>query len=156
MPRDAPAYESSLAVPVGRYFERGGARVFFEVPFNRRVADVIAIAKDGTVDAVELKLADWRGAHAQAKAYQLGAHRSWVALPVGKCAKVATRESTQATHRASGVGLLSVDGDAVSVVIAARASERRLDFMSDWLSRIGAVADRNTEGTESTETTERH
>ncbi len=137
-----PRLERELAAPVVRHFAARGCRVDVEVEFNGRIADVIAVSPDGEVDAVELKLRDWAVAERQARAYQVGAHRAWVALPLASALRYSRLVAFRRAFEKGGCGLLAVNhpfGD-VREVIPARASARRLDFLADHL------ADRSPEG----------
>jgi len=130
-----PALESELAEPVGRYLATQGYDAFYEVYFNGRIADVIALKGDEVV-AVELKLRDYRTAHRQAMAYQVGCHRSFVGVPL-ETALLALRKDRHA-FEASGTGILAVDGASVREVLPARLHENRhLPFMADALRTLG-------------------
>lgn len=139
-----PRLERELAAPVGRHFEVQGYETFFEVYFNGRIADVIAV-KDDEVVAVELKLRDVRTAQRQALAYQVGCHRSYVGLPL-ETALAAMRRHRH-TFETSGTGLLAVHitpADAtqpmVRELIPARTHEGRfLPFLADRLSELRAL-----------------
>lgn len=136
-----PRLERELALPVGRYLEAQGYEAFYEVSFNGRIADVIAL-RDEEVVAVELKLRDVRTAHRQALAYQVGCHRSYVGLPL-ETALLALRRHKHA-FQTSGTGLLAVQitpGDAeepmVRELLPARTHEGRfLPFLADALKGL--------------------
>lgn len=144
-----PRLEAELAPPVARHFQRAGYRVWLEVPFNGRIADVIAI-KDEEVVAVELKLTNFREAHRQAMAYQVGCHRSFVGLPL-PIALDALRRHRHAFETA-GTGLMAInmpyalDGESeaaaarradVRELLPARTHEGRfLPFLADALSNV--------------------
>lgn len=133
-----PALESELAAPVGRYLSGRGYEPFFEVSFNGRIADVIALKGDEIV-AVELKLRDHRTAHRQAMAYQVGCHRSYIGVPL-ETALLALRRERHA-FQTSGTGILAVDAGDVRELLPARLHEtRHLPFMADALRtlRIGS------------------
>lgn len=135
--QDPPA-EEALRAPVARYLAAQGYAVHHEVRFNGRIADVLGVQGDDVV-AVELKLSDWRGAHVQAKAYQVGARRTFVALPLHRIPRIERRGGLERFH-ASGVGLLGVpwpQGD-VRCVLDARSSDRTLPFLAHALQR-GAI-----------------
>jgi len=104
-----------------------GYAVLHEVPVNGRYADLLA-GRDEQLVAVELKLADWKEALAQAMHYQLAAQRSYVALPLAK-----THAPLRARSRfeRQGVGVLGVApaGD-VRLLLDARENERRLPFLT--------------------------
>lgn len=130
MPRRS---EEALRHPVRTHLERRGFRVRDEVRFNGRVADLVG-ARDGEVVAVELKLDDWRQALTQARAYQVGAPLSYVALPAPTARGVADRHRD--AFAAEGVGLLGVDPpDGVAVEIRAEPSDRTLPFLAEALAR---------------------
>ncbi|MFA5862803.1 MAG: hypothetical protein WDA16_14015, partial [Candidatus Thermoplasmatota archaeon] len=106
--------------------------------FNGRIADVVAL-RDDEVVGVELKLRDYRTAHRQALAYQVGCHRTFVALPLESAMLCVRRH--ESAFRESGAGLLAVrmpEGD-VSEVLPARHHEKRfLPFVADGLRKLGA------------------
>lgn len=130
-----PALESELAEPVGRFLAEQGYEILYEVAFNGRIADVIAL-KESEVVAVELKLRDHRTAHRQAMAYQVGCQRSYIGVPL-ETALLALRRDRHA-FEASGTGILAVDGDTVREVLPARLHENRhLPFMADALRSLG-------------------
>jgi len=64
--------------------------------------------------AVELKIRDIAGALYQARTNR-SAHESWVAMPAEKCYKM--RQASVHSFIDEGIGLLSVDGDAVRVCV---------------------------------------
>ena len=111
--------------------------VYGEVEIAGRWADLVAVS-DEEVVAVELKLRAWREAIRQAIAYQLGADRSFVALPLAR-AQDAHRH--RFAFEREGVGLLAVDASArVRTVLPAASSPRRMPFIADDLRRDLAVA----------------
>src|SRR5438093_152593 len=79
---------------------------FEQVYFNGRIADIIAL-KDEEVVAVELKLSNYREAHRQAVAYQVGCHRSFVGLPLESAVDCLRRHRHEFDK--SGAGLLGVN-----------------------------------------------
>ena len=124
-----PPLERDLAGPVAGHFEALGYRVFAEVEIAGRWADLVAIGPE--VVAVELKLHAWREALRQATAYQLGADRSYVALPLARA-----REAHRArfSFEREGIGLLAVDGEGrVRTVLPAEPSPRRMPALTDGL-----------------------
>lgn len=130
-----PRLERDMLAPVVAHFVRDGHEVQSEVHFNGRIADVLA-AKDGLVTTVELKLADWPTAVRQALAYQVAAHRSFVALPLVNVLRFQSRSDFRRAFAETGCGLLAVNhphGD-VREIYPARASTRRLDFLTDALT----------------------
>jgi hypothetical protein len=132
----APDREEALRDPVRDHLAAAGYDVRDEVRFNGRVADLVGVRGDRVV-AVELKLRDWTTAHAQAKAYQVGAHRTVVALPHEKAVPV---EAKQTRFEASGVGLWGVTFPAGDVkrLRRAREADRTLPFLAEAL-RDGAL-----------------
>lgn len=129
-----PKLERELAAPVGAYFAEQGYETFFEVYFNGRIADVIALQGDEVV-AVELKLRDHRTALRQAIAYQVGCHRSYVGVPL-ETALAALRRDRHA-FATSGTGLLAVEEGAVRELLPARFHEaRHLPFLADALKTL--------------------
>lgn len=128
-----PGREAALTLPVARHFAALGYRVRAEVDVNGRLADLVCV-KDDEVVGVELKLADWRAAHRQATAYQLGCHRAYVALPLLVAARVAA--SHRAAFERDGVGLLAVNhphGD-VRELVPCGANARFLPFLAQHLA----------------------
>jgi len=129
-----PALESELAEPVGRYFAAQGYDPHYEVHFNGRIADVIAL-KDDEVVAVELKLRDYRTAHRQAMAYQVGCQRSYIGVPL-ETALLALRRDRHAFGE-SGTGILAIDGASVRELLPARLhANRHLPFLADALRAL--------------------
>lgn len=128
-----PALERELAPPVARHLQGLGYRTFLEVPFNGRIADVLGVKGDEVI-AVELKLRDFREAHRQAVAYQVGCHRTWVGLPLPTA--LACLRKHRHEFETSGAGLLAVNVPDASVreLLPARKHEGRfLDFLADGL-----------------------
>ena len=108
--------------------QAAGYRVEAEVPILGRRADLVGARDDGLV-AVELKMRDWREAIRQALAYQLGADRTWVAMPLA-AASAAYRHRRRL--ESDGVGLLAVDDrGTVRTPIPAEPSPRLLPFLRD-------------------------
>ena len=129
-----PKLERELAAPVGAYLTARGYSTFFEVHFNGRIADVIALQGEEVV-AVELKLRDHRTALRQAIAYQVGCHRSYVGVPL-ETALTALRGARHA-FVSSGTGLLAVEEGEVRELLPARLHEtRHLPFMADALKAL--------------------
>ena len=101
-----------------------------EVPIVGRWADLVG-ARESEVVAVELKLRDWRGALRQATAYQVGADRTWVAMPLAAASR-AYRHRYR--FEAEGVGLLAVDDrGVVRAPLPAAASPRLLPFVREGI-----------------------
>lgn len=122
------ASEAQLREPLVAWLRASGFRVAREIPIFGRRADLLGASGD-RIAAVELKLADWRGALRQAMAYQLVADEAWVAMPLAAAAR-AYRSAWR--FEAEGVGLLAVDDrDRVRVPIPARRSPRLLPFAQD-------------------------
>lgn len=133
----APAFlERDLCAPVARHLQAQGYRTFEEVYFNGRIADIIAV-KDDEVVAVELKLADYRTAHRQAVAYQVGCHRSYVGLPLDAALRC-LRKHRRAFEQ-SGAGLLAVrmpEGIVTELLPARHHEQRFLPFLADALRTL--------------------
>lgn len=128
--------ERDLAPPVVRHLQRQGYRTLEEVHFNGRIADIIAL-KDDEVVAVELKLRNYREAHRQAVAYQVGCHRSFVGLPL-RAALLALRKHKHEFER-SGAGLLAIEtesGDVRELLPARHHEARFLPFLADALLEL--------------------
>lgn len=133
-----PYLESALAEPVGRHLEAQGYETFYEVHFNGRIADVIGLQAEEVV-AVELKLHDYRMAHRQAMAYQVGCHRSYVGVPLPTALEALRRHRFE--FERSGTGLLAVnmpDGDVRELLPARHHEARFLPFLADALKTLGA------------------
>ncbi len=132
-----PPLEEALRDPVASWFEDRGFHVRHEVYFNGRVADLVSTRAEEVV-AVELKLRDWTTALTQARAYQLGASRCYVALPHGRVARL---ERKLQRFRDAGVGLLSVTWPDAEVreVVEPEPSDRTLPFLEAGL-REGRLA----------------
>ena len=150
----APYLERALTAPVARHLRGQGYRTFEEVYFNGRIADIVAL-KDEEVVAVELKLRDFRQAHRQAVAYQVGCHRSYVGLPLERALECLRRHRHE--FETSGAGLLAVrmpdsavrggarpravvsdDAGDVRELLPARHHEGRfLPFLADALRGMG-------------------
>lgn len=136
-----PRLERELAAPVGRYLEEQGYEAFYEVHFNGRIADVVAVRGEEVV-AVELKLRDVRTAQRQALAYQVGCHRSYVGLPL-ETALAALRRHRHA-FETSGTGLLAVHlapaaagAPTVRELLPARTHQGRfLPFLAEALKEL--------------------
>lgn len=128
--------ERDLAPPVVTHLESLGYATFEEVYFNGRIADIIA-TKGEEVVAVELKLRDYREAHRQALAYQVGCHKTFVALPLD-AALLALRKHKHAFDT-SGAGLLAVqmpEGDVRELLAAKHHEGRFLPFLADALKDL--------------------
>jgi len=113
---------------VAAWLEAAGYRVRPEVPIVGRWADLVGVGEDSLV-AVELKLRDWAEALRQATAYQVGADRAWVAMPLAAASR-AYRQRWR--FEAQGVGLLAVDDrGGVRMPISAGPSPRLLPFVRE-------------------------
>lgn len=133
-----PRLEAELAPPVADHLTGLGYETFLEVPFNGRIADVIGV-KGEEVVAVELKLRDYRTAHRQAMAYQVGCHRTYVALPLSVSLECLRRHRHEFNQ--SGAGLLAVNMAAarpdVRELLAPRFHEGRfLPFLGEALASL--------------------
>ena len=129
--------EAELVGPVSAWLRGAGFEVRLEVPILGRRADLIGVRSD-RVEAVELKLRDWREALRQAIAYQIGADRVWVAMPLA-AASTAYRERWR--FEAEHVGLLAVDDTGrVRAPIPAGSSIRRLPFVEDRVRKFSGPA----------------
>lgn len=121
--------EQALRGPTRDHLEARGYEVFDEVPIGGRLADLLGVG-EGSVAAVELKLAQWRGALRQARAYQLGAHYASIAVPLPLALRLGGWPSP---FEDEGIGLLGVDAETGEVreLVAARPSRRFLPFVSE-------------------------
>ncbi len=103
-----------------------------------RWADLVG-ARESEIVAVELKLRDWRAALRQATAYQVGADRAWVAMPLAEASRAYRHR-----HRfeAEGVGLLAVDDQGrVRAPLPAATSPRLLPFVREKVLATTRPAD---------------
>jgi hypothetical protein len=130
-----PDRESALLAPVARRFAEQGFLVGAEVDIAGRIADVVAV-RDGEVVGVELKLRDWRAAGRQALAYQLGCHRTFVALPLLEASRLLSARQAEFQARFPGCGLLGVNhpGSEVRTLLDAGPNSRFLPFLSEGLA----------------------
>lgn len=143
-PEAVPPLEVHLADPVAAFLRTRGYDPFHEVYFNGRIADLLAV-RDGELVAVELKLRDYKAAHRQAMAYQVGCHLSYVALPL-PTARLCLRKHRGAFED-SGVGLLAVHAGEVREALVARHHEKRfLPFLADGLLASFAHVRRRADG----------
>lgn len=123
-----PLRERNLLGPVASHFVGLGYEAFAEVEIAGRWADLVAVS-DEEVIAVELKLRAWREAIRQAMAYQLGADRAFVALPLGR-AHQAYRG--RLAFEREGIGLLAVDDrGSVRMILPPSSSPRRMPPLTD-------------------------
>ena len=125
--------ESELAEPITAWLERAGFTVRMEVPILGRRADLLGL-RPGSLTAIEAKMNNWAQALRQAIAYQLGADRSWVAMPLA----AASRAYRQRWHfEAERVGLLAIDDQGgVRTAIPAGPSPRLLPFLRDKILEV--------------------
>jgi len=123
--------ESALLPPLRAHFERAGYVVSAEVRILWRRCDLLA-ASPAELVAVELKRADWREALVQARAYQLGADRTYVALPFSGA--VAASHHRYWFDR-DGIGLFGVRRglQEPSEIFPARHSPRQLPALREGL-----------------------
>jgi hypothetical protein len=127
---EIPRLERELAAPVAGHFQAQGYTTVLEVYFNHRIADVIAVRGEEVV-AVELKLRDFRGAHRQAIAYQVGCHRSYLGLPLPVALDCLRRHGHALAT--SGTGLLAINmpqGDVRELAPARLHEGRFLPFLA--------------------------
>ncbi len=127
-----PLRERDLLGPVASHFQDLGYEPFTEVEIAGRWADLVAVS-DQEVVTIELKLRAWREAIRQAMAYQLGADRTFVAMPLAE-AHQAYRG--RFAFEREGIGLLAVDDNAhVRTVLPPALSPRRMPPLIDSLRR---------------------
>lgn len=132
-----PRLEKELAPHVARHFVASGHVTYLEVPFNGRIADIVAV-KDEEVTAVELKLRNYKEAQRQALAYQVGCHRSYVALPLPTALEALRRH--RHAFETAGTGLMAVNmpaGDVRELMPARTHEGRFLPFLADALAELG-------------------
>lgn len=119
-----------MGPPLASWLAGSGYRVLAEVPIVGRWADLVG-TREAEVVAIELKLRDWRGALHQAVAYQIGADRAWVAMPLAAASR-AYRHRYR--FEREGVGLLAVDDQGgVRIPIPAESSPRLLPFVREGI-----------------------
>ncbi len=122
--------ESDLREPVATWLRDEGFDVRMEVPILSRRADLVG-SRGTTVAAIEMKMHRWVEALRQATAYQLGADRVWVAMPLAAASRAYRQRWT---FKAQGVGLLAVDDRGhVRGPILAAPSPRLLPFVREKL-----------------------
>ena len=125
-----PLRERDLLGPVASHFQDLGYEAFAEVEIAGRWADFVAVSDEELI-AVELKLRAWREAIRQAMAYQLGADRAFVAMPLVE-AHQAYRG--RFAFEREGIGLLAVDdAERVRTVLNPAPSPRRFPPLTDSL-----------------------
>jgi hypothetical protein len=109
--------EVDMYPPLLRLLCQAGLAVA-EVPFfGKRIDLLFCTPFLVTLSAVETKLRDWRDAFKQAALNQLGAQRSYVALPWDLAARLADKEED--LFRRYDVGLIGV-GEVARVLIPPR------------------------------------
>jgi len=122
--------ESDLREPVATWLCDEGFDVRMEVPILGRRADLVG-SRGTTVAAIEMKMHRWVEALRQAIAYQLGADRVWVAMPLAAASRAYRQRWS---FEAEGVGLLAVDDRGrVRRPISAAPSPRLLPFVREKL-----------------------
>ncbi len=122
--------ESDLHEPVATWLRGEGFDVRMEVPILGRRADLVG-SRGTTVAAIEMKMHRWGEALRQAIAYQIGADRVWVAMPLAAASRAYRQRWT---FEAQGVGLLAVDDRGhVRGPIRAAPSPRLLPFVREKL-----------------------
>ncbi|MHB8586566.1 MAG: hypothetical protein ACYDDF_12130 [Thermoplasmatota archaeon] len=138
-----PSRESLLLAPVAGHFFAEGYACAAEVDIAGRIADLLAV-RGSEVVGVELKLKDWRAAGRQATAYQLGCHRTYVALPLLEAAKLHASFADEFRKRFPGCGLIGVNHPAGDLRFLEQAgtNPRLLPFLADRLSQHPALQSR--------------
>jgi len=119
----APIPEPALFPPVADLLAKDGYTSWRDVSFLGSWVDLYARAETGHTIAVELKIADWRRALAQARLLRNSAHAVYIALWAPYVHRGLTEEA-QALLAGAGVGLLSVNGHC-TVKLASAANEPR-------------------------------
>jgi hypothetical protein len=119
----APIPELALFPPVADALAADGYTSWRDVSFFGSWIDLYARTEAGHTIAVELKVADWRRALAQARLLRNSAHFVYIALWAPYVHRAMTAEG-QALLAAAGVGLLSVNGHC-AVKLAPAANEPR-------------------------------
>lgn len=126
--------EAALLPPLRRWFEHAGFVVREEVRILWRRCDLLALSPSELI-AVELKRTDWREALVQARAYQLGVDRAYVALPLSQAMAAAHHRYR---FERDGIGLFGVRGALrdPSEIIVARPSPRQLPALRESLVQL--------------------
>jgi hypothetical protein len=119
----APIPELALFPPVADALAKDGYTSWRDVSFLGSWIDLYARTEAGQTIAVELKVADWRRALAQARLLCNGAHAVYIALWAPYVHRAMT-ENAQALLTGAGVGLLSVNGNC-AVKLEPAANEPR-------------------------------
>lgn len=129
--------EAAIVAKCSKHFAGKGYAVTIEVPIGRKVADLYCVHRQsGECVAVEAKLRDWPTAVEQARVYQLGADRAFIAMPADVVKRVRLKELA-----AHGIGLLSVDEKKVRVVLDAEQSHvRRRALVERAVTVLGSKA----------------
>jgi hypothetical protein len=119
----APIPEPALFPPVADALTAEGYTCWRDVSFLGSWIDLYARTREGKTIAVELKIADWRRAFAQARLLRNSAHLVFIGLWAPYVHRAMTEEA-QALLGAAGIGLLSINGHS-AVKLAAGANEPR-------------------------------
>jgi hypothetical protein len=105
--------EEDLREPVRAFFRGQGYAVFDEAKLFARGIDVVA-KQGGVVVSVELKLRNWRRAVAQTYLDLRVSDYAFVAMPRNA---IENNDELRRECARLGVGLLTVDGDKVKLVL---------------------------------------
>jgi hypothetical protein len=124
----APIPELALFPPVADSLARDGYTSWREVSFLGSWIDLYARTDRGHTIAVELKVADWRRALAQARLLRNSAHSVYIALWAPYVHRAMTSEG-QALLASAGIGLLSVNGRCTVKLVSAMKEPRYLQHV---------------------------
>jgi hypothetical protein len=122
----APIREQALFPPVADALVKDGYTSWRDVSFLGSWIDLYARAETGHTIAVELKIADWRRALAQARLLRNSAHAVYIALWAPYVHRALTEEA-QALLTGAGVGLFSVNGRCAEKLAPAANEPRYLE-----------------------------
>jgi hypothetical protein len=134
--------ETDLSEPVSEWMRENGYTPHAEIQFGRRAIDLVGIADDGELVAVELKLCLSDVLIRQTAIAGRACHRAYAAFASSprEVGLDAIRRLNRAAGPAGNLGALQVGEDSVSVVIEARPyppPPQIADVIRDRLRRCG-------------------
>jgi len=121
--------ELELFKPVSDYLKNQGYIVKKEVRIGYCRADIVAF-KDGLVNAVELKIENWKRAIIQAKNYQLGADYVYIAFPLMKSYNVLRKAEFNLKNNGIGFLIINEKTSKVCKIIEAKRSNRKIGTLT--------------------------
>jgi hypothetical protein len=123
-----PIAEAALYRPVARWLTEQGFVCWRDVSYLGCWIDLFAERADGETIAVELKVTDWKRGLRQAQIVQSAVNRAFLGIWAPYVHRANSTEGL-ALLRASGVGLLSVNGTCERL----RAAKRRRAPYRRWV-----------------------